>query len=250
MALFHRELGRGEPVVLLHPGPGLDGSVFLPGVRRLADAGYRVLLPDLPGSGRSPDGDWTVAGQAAAVQAFVEELRLDGWTLLGHSFGGYVAAQHLVDHGTASRLILSSTDVDEEPAVEVEPFAPEVEAAFEREASVRTPEECRQVWLDQMPAFADTDISHMFADVRFRPEAHHEHELGELHALDALAAAEIPVLAVGGERDRIYPPPFAERIANTARHGELLIVPGGHFPFAENPAAYWDPIAAWLSRTR
>ncbi len=250
MALFYRELGSGDPIVLLHPGPGLDGTVFLPGVQRLADAGHRVILADLPGSGQSTEGDWTVRGQAAAIQAFAEELGLENWTLLGHSFGGYVAAQHLVDHGTAARLILSCTDVDEEPAIEVEPFPPEIEAAFEREASVQTPEECHEVWIDQMPAFSDVDISHMFDDVHFRPEAHHEHELGELHALPALAAADIPVLAIGGERDRMYPPPFAQRIADTAKHGELLILPGGHFPFAEDPAGYWDAVADWLSRTR
>jgi pimeloyl-ACP methyl ester carboxylesterase len=101
-----------------------------------------------------------------------------------------------------------------------------------------------------MPVFADTDISHMLADVHFRPEAHHEHELGELHALPALAAADVPVLAIAGERDQWYPPPFAERIADTAKHGELLIVPGGHFPFAEDPSSYWDAVADWLNRTR
>jgi pimeloyl-ACP methyl ester carboxylesterase len=54
MALHVRDLGEGPPVVLLHPGPGLDGSVFLPGATALADAGFRALLVDLPGSGRSP----------------------------------------------------------------------------------------------------------------------------------------------------------------------------------------------------
>ena len=58
------------------------------------------------------------------------------------------------------------------------------------------------------------------------------------------------MLAIGGANDRWYPPPFAERIADTAKHGELLIVPGGHFPFAEDPEAYWDAVADWLSRTR
>jgi proline iminopeptidase len=249
MALFHRELGTGDPVVLLHPGPGLDHSVFLPGVERLARS-HRLILVDLPGSGRSPAGDWTVAGQAAAVQACVEDLGLHDFALYGHSFGGYVAAQHLVDHGTAARLILACTDVDEEPAAETEPFPPEVEAAFERESTVQTPEECRAVWLDQMPAFADSDISHMFDDVVFQPEAHHEHALGELHALEALAAADIPVLAIGGQDDRMYPPPFARRIAETAKHGDLLLVPGGHFPFAEDPDGYWAAVENWLSTTR
>jgi len=251
--LYYRALGHGDPVVLLHPGPGLDGSVFLPGVQRLADAGHRVILADLPGSGQSTEGDWTLRGQAAAIQAFAEELGLRDWTLLGHSFGGYVAAQHLIDHGTASRLILSCTDVDEEPAIEDDPFAglpDSVREAFDAEATVQTPEECRAVSLAHMALFADRDISHMLDDVHFRPEAHREHELGELHALGALANADIPVLAIGGANDRWYPPPFAQRIADTAKHGELVLVPGGHFPFAEDPASYWDAVADWLSRTR
>ena len=46
------------------------------------------------------------------------------------------------------------------------------------------------------------------------------------------------------------PPPFARRIADSAPNGELLLVDGGHFPFAEDPAGYWDAVADWLSRTR
>jgi len=159
MPLHVRDLGSGPPVVFLHPGPGLDGSVFLPGAQRVADAGYRVLLVDLPGSGRSPAADWTLAGYAEAVEDFVNELGLQDWTLLGHSFGGYVAMQHVVDYATAGRYVASCTDAEEEPAPGVsedrwDDMPPEVAAAFEREASVSTPEECLEVWRDQLPFFA------------------------------------------------------------------------------------------------
>jgi pimeloyl-ACP methyl ester carboxylesterase len=258
MALHVRDLGSGPPVVLLHPGPGLDGSVFLPGVQALVDAGFRALLVDLPGSGRSPAGDWTLRGQAAAVEELIREL--DEPTLLGHSFGGYVAMQHLVDHGTASRYVASSTDADEEEAEgePEDPFAelPEdvaasVRAAFEREASVSTAEECRDVWRDQMPFFAvDPDrVMPMLDDVVFQPEAHHEHELGELHALDALAATDVPVLSIVGDRER-FSTASAERIAATAPRGELVVIEGaGHFPFAEAPDRYWSALIDWLKRT-
>jgi proline iminopeptidase len=259
MPLHVVDLGEGPPVVLLHPGPGLDGSVFLPGADALVEAGFRALLVDLPGSGRSPAGDWTLKGQAAAVEEVMREL--DAPTLLGHSFGGYVAMQHLVDFpGSAARLIASCTDADEEeapgePANPLEGLPPEVaarvEAAFEREGSVTTPEECREVWLDQMPFFAVDPgrAATMLDDVVFQPEAHHEHELGELHALEALAATDIPVLAVVGAQER-WGTAAAERIAATARRGELLLVDGaGHFPFAEAPERYWPPLIEWLRRT-
>lgn len=254
MSLHVRDLGAGPPVVFLHPGPGLDGSVFLPHVAALVDAGYRALLVDLPG------GDYTLKAQAAAVEELMGQLEQP--TLLGHSYGGYVAMQHLVDFpGSAARLIASCTDAEEDEPPDApddrfaglpEDVAASVRAAFERESSVTTPEECRQVWIDQMPFFADdpAKVVPMLDQVVFDVEAHHGHDLGELHALDALAATDIPVLAIAGEHDRPTPPAMARRIAATAPRGELLVVEGaGHFPFAEAPERYWPPLIDWLNRT-
>jgi proline iminopeptidase len=257
MPLHVRDLGGGPPVVLLHPGPGLDGSVFLPGAQALADAGFRALLVDLPGSGRSPATDWTLAAQAEAVEDFVNELGLEDWTLLGHSFGGYVAMQHLVDFGTAARLIASCTDADEEEPESVdesrfENLPDSVAAAFEREDTVQTPEECHEVWREQLPFFAPNPaaVEPMLDRVVFQPDAHRSRDFGDLHALDALAATDIPVLAIAGEHDRGTPPAMAERIASTAPNGELLIIEGaGHFPFAETPDRYWPAVVDWLTRT-
>jgi pimeloyl-ACP methyl ester carboxylesterase len=82
--MYVRDLGSGPPVVLLHPGPGLDGSVFLPAAEALAEH-HRVLLVDLPGNGRSPDGDrndWSLAGFARAVERLARELDLRDWWAL------------------------------------------------------------------------------------------------------------------------------------------------------------------------
>jgi pimeloyl-ACP methyl ester carboxylesterase len=257
MASLHvHEAGSGQPVVLVHPGPGLDGSVFFPGANALAEAGFRVLAVDLPGNGRSPAVEATLAGFAAAVERLARELGLEDWTLLGHSFGGYVAGQHLVDFpDSAARRVLACTDVDEDPPPGLpDPFAgldPEVEAAFEREAKVTTPEECREVWLGQLQFFAaqPARAAAMLDAVVFSPEMHHPRDWGELHALDALAATHAPVLAITGEHDPVCPLPTARRIADTAPHGELLVVEGaGHFPFAEEPEGYWGGLASWLRR--
>jgi pimeloyl-ACP methyl ester carboxylesterase len=255
--------------VLLHPGVGLDGSVFLPSAQRLAET-HRLLIVDLPGNGHSPDGrrdDWTFTGFAASVDRFVRKRKLEDWTLLGHSFGGFVAMQYLVDFpGNATRIIASCTDCDEEPApgAPEDPFdgmpedvAASVRAAFEREPEVTSVEECRRVWLDQMPFFVGSaerieTLRAAFANVAYRVDIQREGERdwGELHALDALAHSDIPVLAIAGEYDRAQPPANSRRIAETAPRGELLVIEeAGHFPFAEDPDAYWGGIRDWLERT-
>src|SRR3954453_11542059 len=181
--LHVRDLGSGPPVVLLHPGPGLDGSVFLPGAERLAGS-HRVLLVDLPGNGRSPDGDQaegTLAGLPRPGGGLAAELGLRDWTLLGHSFGGFVAMQHLVDFpDSAARLVASCTDASETraPGEPEDPFAglpAEVAAgvreAMELEERIETAEDARQAWLGQLPFFAPDPaaIEPMLADVGFRP---------------------------------------------------------------------------------
>ena len=55
--LHVREEGAGRPLVLLHGGPGLDGSVFFPQIAALAADGVRLLAIDHRANGRSDDGD-------------------------------------------------------------------------------------------------------------------------------------------------------------------------------------------------
>ncbi len=90
----------------------------------------------------------------------------------------------------------------------------------------------------------------MLADVVFRTEVVSGFEWGEFQALGALAASDIPVLAIAGADDRATPPEAARRIADTAPRGELLMIDGaGHFPFAEAPERYWPPLEEWLLST-
>lgn len=90
-ALFYRVYGSGAPVLLLH-GFAEDGTVWQQQVDGLA-AKYRLIVPDLPGSGRSAMGDdMSMEGLAAAVKRIVTDEVADdeSFVLIGHSMGGYV----------------------------------------------------------------------------------------------------------------------------------------------------------------
>ncbi len=54
-SLYAREIGRGQPIVVLHGGPDFDHTYLLPDMDRLADA-YRLVYYDQRGRGRSGDG--------------------------------------------------------------------------------------------------------------------------------------------------------------------------------------------------
>jgi proline iminopeptidase len=262
IALNVREAGAGPPVVLLHPGPGLDGSVFFPWLEPLAER-LRLLAVDLRAHGRSDSGDpaeWTVARLAADVEALAGALDLEDWTLLGHSFGGRVALQHAVDFpGSASRLIAACTfaqrDMERIEAAFEAWGTPEqrasVEAAFEREEEVASAKDCRAAWRGQMPFFLAQDddalADALLDGVEFGFEISRRGVEGAAEDLrPRLGEARSRTLVLAGERDRITSVEDAREIAAGIAGAELRILAGvAHFPFAERPDAYLEAVAAF-----
>jgi pimeloyl-ACP methyl ester carboxylesterase len=79
--------GSGVPVVLVH-GSLASGADEWQAQRPLADEGFRLLVPDRRGYGRSP----TARGEDFLTDAEdVAELMGDGAHLVGHSYGGLAA---------------------------------------------------------------------------------------------------------------------------------------------------------------
>ena len=87
--------GKGPTVVLLH-GWGLGHNAYRRGLRLLAQAGFTVVAPALPGFGGTPDlpaAGRDFEGYAGWVIRFAQALRIRRAVLVGHSFGGGVAIQ-------------------------------------------------------------------------------------------------------------------------------------------------------------
>ena len=80
-----RELGVGQPLVLLH-GWSMSSAVFNEALDRLATH-FRVLAPDLRGHGHSAPGpDYALSSLAADVSAWCDALQVGpvnppGWSL-------------------------------------------------------------------------------------------------------------------------------------------------------------------------
>ncbi len=111
--IYYKAFGEGDPLVILHGGPGASHDYFLPYLLPLARTN-RLIFIDERGSGRSqkledPKG-YTVENMVEDVEAVRQALYLDKINLLGHSFGGVLAQAYALKYQqNLSQLILCST---------------------------------------------------------------------------------------------------------------------------------------------
>jgi 4,5:9,10-diseco-3-hydroxy-5,9,17-trioxoandrosta-1(10),2-diene-4-oate hydrolase len=99
--IFVAETGDGPPVLLLHGGgPGASGvSNYHRNIAALAKQ-YRVIVPDLPGYGRSRKGVDAAdpfGYLADHIRGVLDELGLERAHLVGNSYGGACALRLALD---------------------------------------------------------------------------------------------------------------------------------------------------------
>ncbi len=111
--IYYMAVGRGEPLVIIHGGPGASHDYFLPYLLPLARHN-KVIFIDERGSGRSqkledPSG-YTIENMVEDIEAVRQTLGLGKINLLGHSYGGaLVEAYALKYQSNLTHLILGST---------------------------------------------------------------------------------------------------------------------------------------------
>jgi pimeloyl-ACP methyl ester carboxylesterase len=114
-ALAFEEAGEGPPVLFLHGlgGSGADWEPLVAGLR----GRYRVIIPDLRGSGRTrdlqhPGGPFTIAQLAADMAALLARPGAAPAHVVGWSMGGMVGLQLAAD---APALVRSLTVINSGP---------------------------------------------------------------------------------------------------------------------------------------
>ena len=112
LRLHYLDVGQGPVVVWLHgSGPGASGSSNFKGnYPAFTEAGFRNIVLDLPGFGRSDkpsDVQYNLDFFVANLNAFLGKIGVTKCTLLGNSLGGAISiGQALAHPDTVERLIL------------------------------------------------------------------------------------------------------------------------------------------------
>ena len=107
--------GDGPTVVLLH-GFGEDGSIWEEQFHCLKEH-YKVLVPDLRGSGHSSNctAPQSIEQMAQDLSAILDTENIQNCSIMGHSMGGYIAldfAERFPDRMDALGLIHSTAFAD------------------------------------------------------------------------------------------------------------------------------------------
>ena len=270
--LWVAERGRGQPLILLHGGPGLDHHMFGDYLDALGDR-CRLLLVDQRANGRSgrpPEATWTLAQNAKDVSLLAQALGLVDYAVLGHSYGAFVALQHAVDfpgqaaqtivsHGVASSEMLMSHVQHELANFQPLALRQQVTDSWAREAQARTPADVAALLDDQLPFHFGDPLDPRIDEFRRRtagmvgaPEVLRKSATGDYGGIEVegrLGSVTQPVLVLAGRLDRTCSVAAAERIAAGLPRAELVVFErSGHMSFAEQNADYLAAVRGFLDR--
>lgn len=262
--IHHVRLGRGHPMVVLG-GVHFDHTYFRPWLDKLAEV-CTLIYVDHRGTGRSRepfDLELSHAVWLEDVHALAESLELPPFTLLGHSYGGFLAQEYALRYSDdLASLILADTA----PALDY------FDAIAETVRARRGPDGVQGVvealttsapddetlwrrWLDLLPLYFHGDAAE-YSGFRLSPPAFSARAynaaylkcLADFNTVPSLGSIARPTLVLGGRDDWITP----------VEHGVARLVEGipgasavvfelsGHFPFAEEEAAFHGVLRRWL----
>ena len=267
--LFYEVVGNGDPIVVVHGGPGLDHAYLQPGLDALANRNTLVYY-DQRGTGRSVTAldasGINLDDFVADLEALRETLGYDRVTVLAHSFGALIGLDYAARHPESVRGLILMNPVEPGPRYTAE--------RAQRQQAARTPEDSTELaTLTSSEGFAARDpatVSQVFR-VQFRqtlrdrariseldldlaestaengPEVARllGESLGEVDWWDRLPGIDVPTLVLHGRYD-LMPLVVSQEIASALPRGRLVVLDSGHFPYVEDRDGLVSAVSSFL----
>lgn len=260
--IFLYDTGEGSAVLMLH-GFNHHAEAWARNIADVAAAGHRVVVPDLPGFGRSgvPPMRYSLRGYADFVADLAGVLDLASVHLVGNSMGGAIALRTAIDH---PGLVRSVTAVDPAGMFSVVPFGWTLAANRLVQRVIRPfmgrrrmiEEGHRRAYHD--PAHFDMRQVDLIAEAWTQPGyAEHILRMAETMLLapadellwEKLPGIRVPVLVAWGREDRTLPLRHAYHAAQRIPGAELRVYDRcGHLPMYEKATEFNRDVVAFLSR--
>jgi len=266
--IFYEVMGTGDPIIVVHGGPGLDHRYLQPGLNVLAQRNTLVYY-DQRGTGRSSA---ELTPSTINLDAFVEDIdalrqalgyeRVD---VLGHSFGSLIAIAYALRHPESVRTLILMNPV--EPGMRFQ------EEQEQLQTSRRTEEDSTQLaTLTSSEGFAARDpatVSEVYR-ILFRQTLRDRARIDELDLdlaettakngqevarllgesmqpldwWDRLGEISAPTLVLQGRYD-LTPRAMSQALANAIPLGRMVVLQSGHFPYLEDSDGLLSAIQAF-----
>ena len=257
----------GHTVVLLH-GNNFAGFYFGVVIDALRKEGFRVIVPDQIGYGRSskPIIPYNLADMARNTGAILRSLNINRAMIVGHSMGGMVAARFATQYpGVTERLVLfnpiglTDTRFNNPVGDPEEAYKRTLASTYQtiRASLMRYVAHKPSAWNSQFESYARIRYAWTLS-ADWPRLARVQTLINNVIYLDPVvydwAHIQAPTLVYGGAEDMLAGTPAAfqegmKRIAATIPNGKarLELLPGlGHVPFLEAPERSLPPLVAFL----
>ncbi len=270
--LYYKIIGSGDPVVILHGGPGLEHTYLLPQFAHLAKH-YKLIFYDQRASGKSTgvvdSATMTVTQFVDDLEGFRKALKLKKMNLLGHSWGGLLAMKYAITYPQqmTSLILANSIGVNAEWLL---PYIQTRTARTTHEDSLAI----ARITASKEFARKEPKAVEEFARTLFRTYFYHRSSADSLslsfsqqtaaNLLDIfgiflkqfqqydirtpLSALTCPTLVIHGDYDVVLPH-YAEEIHKSIKGSEFVVLKNcGHFPFIEAPVQFFEECKRFLKR--
>jgi pimeloyl-ACP methyl ester carboxylesterase len=257
----------GRTVVLLH-GNNFGGFYFKPVIDDLTKEGFRVIVPDQIGYGRSskPIAPYNFNSQARNTFLILQKEKIERAMVVGHSMGGMLAARLATQYPKAiERLVIYNpigladdrfdrpmTPIDDSYQQTLKSDYQSIRAGLSRYVAHNP-----KAWNAAFETY--TLIRYSWTLSADWPRlAMVQALIGQMLYADPVvydwAHIQVPTLAFGGAEDMLLGPAarFQERMQYLAKtipngNGRVLLLPGlGHVPHLEAPEQVLPPLVAFL----
>ncbi|AIF82841.1 putative hydrolase or acyltransferase of alpha/beta superfamily [Candidatus Nitrososphaera evergladensis SR1] len=244
-------------VLFIHGlGSSADRWLDIPDAMSLL--GFHAVAIDLPGFGGSDrplDTDYyTVENFAQAIAEFMHKIGIDDGktSIVGHSLGGYIAAQLAIGHrDLVDKLVLiDSSGMLQGPTpllreyldAAMSPSRQSVRKVFEQ--LVADPARIPDVLVDGFIYRIQQPNAQLAFKSAYNNSTSTQIGIKRLKLIDQ---KNVPTLIVWGSEDRLIPPKYCQIFKEGTRNSLAVIVKdAGHAPFAEKPAVVCELLHDFL----
>lgn len=236
--LMIEEHGEGDALIMVH---GLGGTSNSWGPQASVLSRYfRVIRPDLEGSGLSPcRNELSIDGFVDDLLALADDLGIDRAHWLGHSMGTIVC-QHIASRHPDRTLSLALMGPILEPPEAGRKGIRDRADAARQKGMIPIADALVQGSISADTKANRPEVAAFVREIVMRQEA--EGYARTCEALAGAAAADLgaircPTLLVTGDEDGVAPPAAARRIAQGIQDATLRVLPRcGHWTPLERPA--------------